>query len=210
LETVKNNLRFPGQYFDQETGLHYNWHRFYDPETGRYITADPIGLDGGMNLYAYTGGDPVNWIDPEGLRIQLMGDETQRQYTLSQLKRFVRGCLTMDTQGFLSRDQCGQEDECIEGDIDGLINSPNLYRIHPTTDVDTGFGRAHTVPFSTGGGANIYFDPNVDANYSSGFLRQSKITPAAELAHELLGRATQIERIRIDCESVAIHNLIHG
>jgi RHS repeat-associated protein len=67
VETVKNNLRFPGQYFDQETGLHYNWHRFYDPETGRYVSADPIGLDGGINLYAYVENDPVNWVDPWGL-----------------------------------------------------------------------------------------------------------------------------------------------
>ena len=65
--TIENNLRFPGQYFDSETGLHYNWHRFYDPSTGRYISADPIGLNGGMNLYAYVGGDPVNWVDPMGL-----------------------------------------------------------------------------------------------------------------------------------------------
>ena len=65
-ETVANHLRFPGQYYDAETGLHYNWHRFYDPETGRYITADPIGLDGGMNLYAYVQNNPVNWVDPEG------------------------------------------------------------------------------------------------------------------------------------------------
>lgn len=44
-----------------------SWHRFYDPETGRYISADPIGLAGGMNLYAYVQGDPVNWVDPMGL-----------------------------------------------------------------------------------------------------------------------------------------------
>jgi large repetitive protein len=64
---VENNLRFSGQYFDGETGLHYNWHRFYDPATGRYISADPIGLDGGINLYAYVRNDPVNWVDPWGL-----------------------------------------------------------------------------------------------------------------------------------------------
>ncbi|WP_232363770.1 RHS repeat domain-containing protein [Desulfogranum japonicum] len=67
VEQVVNNLRFSGQYYDFETGEHYNWHRFYDPETGRYISADPIGLDGGLNLYAYVENDPVNWIDPFGL-----------------------------------------------------------------------------------------------------------------------------------------------
>ncbi|MEA3476643.1 MAG: RHS repeat-associated core domain-containing protein [Bacteroidota bacterium] len=64
---VVNSLRFPGQYFDDETGLHYNWHRYYAPSTGRYMTPDPIGLDGGINLYAYVLNDPVNFVDPDGL-----------------------------------------------------------------------------------------------------------------------------------------------
>jgi RHS repeat-associated protein len=64
---VENNLRFRGQYYDQETGLHYNYHRYYDPTLGRYLRADPIGLSGGINLYTYVGGNPVNTIDPYGL-----------------------------------------------------------------------------------------------------------------------------------------------
>ncbi len=89
---VEQNLRFPGQYFDAETGLYYNYFRDYDPSTGRYITADPIGLlrdysdprlqfaikvgtleetgfaGGELNhLYGYVGQNPLYWLDPYGL-----------------------------------------------------------------------------------------------------------------------------------------------
>jgi RHS repeat-associated protein len=72
-------IRFPGQYYDKETehsdgmggtiaetGLHYNYHRYYDPSIGRYISADPIGQTDGPNVYAYAQSSPVNFIDPTG------------------------------------------------------------------------------------------------------------------------------------------------
>ncbi len=61
------NLRFPGQYYDGGTGLHYNYFRYYDPSTGRYVTSDPIGLEGGLNTYGYAYQNPIRWIDPLGL-----------------------------------------------------------------------------------------------------------------------------------------------
>jgi len=64
---VTNNFRFPGQYFDAETGVNYNYFRTYVPAFGRYTQHDPIGLNGGPNPFGYVGGNPVNWIDPWGL-----------------------------------------------------------------------------------------------------------------------------------------------
>ena len=62
---IVNNLRFAGQYFDEETGLYYNLNRYYDPASGRYLRTDPFGE--GMNLYSYVFNNPLNYIDPLGL-----------------------------------------------------------------------------------------------------------------------------------------------
>ena len=67
VSTVQNNLRFPGQYFDWETGLHQNWFRDYAPKTGRYRETDPIGLWAGTNPYSYVDSAPTTGIDPYGL-----------------------------------------------------------------------------------------------------------------------------------------------
>ncbi|WP_063613826.1 RHS repeat-associated core domain-containing protein, partial [Pseudomonas sp. ICMP 10191] len=69
---VEQNLRFQGQYFDVETGLHYNTFRYYDPEIGRFITQDPIGLSGGLNLYLYVG-NPTSEVDILGLCSKKLG-----------------------------------------------------------------------------------------------------------------------------------------
>lgn len=66
-DPLRMNLRFPGQYYDEESGLQQNYHRDYNSETGRYIQSDPIGLDGGLNIFSYVVGNPLGDIDPEGL-----------------------------------------------------------------------------------------------------------------------------------------------
>jgi RHS repeat-associated protein len=88
IEQVENPFRFPGQYYDKETGLHYNYFRDYNPKTGRYMTADPIGLNGGINLFVYAGDNPVNYTDSFGLvpcsdidkEVQDCLDECEKRY----------------------------------------------------------------------------------------------------------------------------------
>jgi RHS repeat-associated protein len=65
--SVTVNLRMPGQYYDSESGLFYNWNRYYSPALGRYITSDPIGLAGGLNTFNYVDQSPVMYFDPLGV-----------------------------------------------------------------------------------------------------------------------------------------------
>lgn len=68
LSAIDNVLRFPGQYFDKETGLYQNYFRDYDPQLGRYVQSDPIGFSGGLGLYVYVDNNPIVYIDELGLR----------------------------------------------------------------------------------------------------------------------------------------------
>ena len=68
---VAFNLRFPGQYFDSETGKHHNYFRDYDPAIGRYVESDPIGLRAGLNTYGYAFGRPLRWTDFFGLDVDV-------------------------------------------------------------------------------------------------------------------------------------------
>jgi RHS repeat-associated protein len=84
------NLRFQGQYYDVETGLHYNTFRFYDPDIGRFTSPDPIGLAGGDNLYAYAP-NPIAWVDPWGLETRPNNGKyhISHEHTVSPADRYA-------------------------------------------------------------------------------------------------------------------------
>ncbi|MEW6413227.1 MAG: RHS repeat-associated core domain-containing protein [Candidatus Zixiibacteriota bacterium] len=71
-----NELRFPGQYHDRESDLYYNWHRYYEPQLGRYVTPDPLGIGAGdVNLYRYVVGNPLSSADPSGMILEWIFDD---------------------------------------------------------------------------------------------------------------------------------------
>ena len=87
----EQNLRFQGQYLDRETGLHYNTFRYYDADIGRFISPDPIGLEGGINLGSYSP-NPISWIDPWGWAcIQQKIDGTRRENRVGAKLRAIFG-----------------------------------------------------------------------------------------------------------------------
>jgi RHS repeat-associated protein len=87
LGTFSFNLRFPGQYYDQETGLNYNMARDYDPAVGRYVESDPLGLKAGVNTYAYVRDSPISYNDPTGLEASTVQCDGNGNYEIVNLDK---------------------------------------------------------------------------------------------------------------------------
>jgi RHS repeat-associated protein len=119
------NLRLPGQHFDKETNLHYNYFRDYDSAIGRYIQSDPVGLRGGINTYAYSYDNPLTYTDPRGLDVTInqfpggvghigIGINTTNTVGLYPVQKFAPGNFTCGTvPGFIGTDIVFQDPRSI-------------------------------------------------------------------------------------------------
>jgi len=154
---IDQPLRFPGQYFDDETGLHYTTFRYYDPEVARFITQDPIGLNGVLNLYDYAP-SLLNWIDPLGLRCSSPKFDAQKKFKykedeMSVMKHILMGhrksALQKETSKFLTNSP---------KKIDGYIHEA-LARGQVSKD-----GKEIIYKFSRDIGTNIYGVPTKGIN----------------------------------------------
>ncbi len=138
-EIITNNIRFQGQYFDEETGLHYNRYRYYSPYFGRFISKDPIGLLGGFNIYAYAP-NPVGWIDPLGLTSKKCPDALDEAVKKASDIRKDGGRLPTATCAVVNKrtgavyyGTSGSKPENIHSDLGVALPNPSLEPWHRIT-----------------------------------------------------------------------------
>ncbi|EBL5148617.1 RHS repeat protein [Salmonella enterica subsp. enterica serovar Dublin] len=128
-------IRLPGQQYDEESGLYYNRHRYYNPGQERYITQDPIGLKGGWNLYQYPL-NPVTGTDPLGLKVTFKGDEEQ-QKAMKEAYESVRK--TKHGQEMIEKMELSDHDYIFRGPRKGMEHTcydPSEYTFYIEIDSD--------------------------------------------------------------------------
>lgn len=177
----EQNLRFQGQYLDRETGLHFNTLRFYDPDVGRFTTPDPIGLEGGLNTYAYSP-NPLMWSDPLGLapcakKVEALRNGPQKTVVKVKTKKEanellaeafpnsqkVRGIGSQDAQGIRKKNKMDQFKK-----RDGKVRYRKDYPINK----ETGRVYGHDDPKGTGHGEL----PHVNIKRADGTMVRIDIT----------------------------------
>jgi RHS repeat-associated protein len=192
-EQLDQPLRFQGQYFDAESGLHYNRHRYYQPDTGRYLTPDPVKLAGGLNAYRYTP-NPTGWVDPLGLNDCPGGDGCKKP---GIAERDPAGKVKVDDgepkapspkphNRYLYRGDSRDSWEIFEAGFEPLGDSMDIYlhahdnRNPPSFFVSTSTSETEAIKFATGYGFDdgfVYVIKNIrgiDVNKKLGILSPHK------------------------------------
>lgn len=105
------NARFPGQWFQTETGLHYNWHRHYDPTSGRYTQPDPLGFVDGPSVYGYVRGQPQEAVDVDG-RNSIGDKDLLQMKRCEELRTQVKFYCKSNPYNQFSTSSCDGADSC--------------------------------------------------------------------------------------------------
>ena len=154
LDNIGNyNLGFPGQYFDKEGGYWQNWNRVYDAVSGRYLQSDPIGLAGGINTYAYVGGNPVSFVDPMGLDSYTVGGylgvggevtlgfDNGQNFMTFRIGFGIGGGASYDPQGKVPKPSEGTNTQCPDGITTSLTLAGGLSMGNLGATAEAGIGR---------------------------------------------------------------------
>ena len=204
INKIDNPLRFQGQYFDPESGLHYNRHRYYNPDIGRYLTPDPVKLAGGINAYQYVP-NPTGWVDPLGLNRCPAGDGCKPTATAGEpsakakiYKNEPQPPNTNDEEDYLFRGDRKHPDEVFKNGFKSKGDSNDLY-LHaldsndpPSNFISTSPSRLTAIDFATGYGTR------------KGYLYVIKSVPGHDVNLEL-GKMTPFSNEK----EFAVHHRIH-
>ena len=183
-EQLEQPLRFQGQYFDAESGLHYNRHRYYQPDSGRYLTPDPVKLAGGLNAYRYVP-NPTGWVDPLGLSGNCPGGNGCKKQAVSErdpTAKVDEGDVQLPIhpdEKYLYRGDKHNPDKIFEQGFKpkGTSNDLLLHSLDsdkpPSNFVSTSPDRDVGIDFATG------------YNTRSGFLYTIRMIPGKDLIKEL-------------------------
>jgi RHS repeat-associated protein len=153
---LENHLRFPGQHYDSETGFHYNGFRDYHPGIGRYLQADPIGLKGGMNVFAYALNNPVNWTDPSGQAVPLG----------IAIARVAIGAAAGAAGGWVAGKMQGNTFSAVVGGIVGGVVGGAVGLVSPQTSNTVGGMIGGAIAGAIGGAAGGVIGGAIDINQS--------------------------------------------